>query len=230
MQLVAATCRVWAIRRALRADDVGRPGGPELRGGRRGADRNVSKKRNAIESSYRQACGADRESDGGIHRPVREEAVALWRLPAALPEGPRRDEEGARVAGSVHAGSAVGVALPSAASELSALWRPGGGLSVGRTLGASQHGIGPRGGQPGSGGELANHSTAVRPELEECGHDCEASGAIRAEASSAAAGPQDWNRRSEPAQRAGVFNGGLRSGAAGSAVGRGRPDGGSSEE
>src|ERR1039457_3418543 len=85
MQLVAATCRVWAIRRALRADDVGRPGGPELRGGRRGADRNVSKKRNAIESSYRQACGADRGSDGGIHRPVREEAVALWRLPAALP-------------------------------------------------------------------------------------------------------------------------------------------------
>src|SRR6516225_7635867 len=89
--------------------------------------------------------------------------------------------------------------LPAAPRELSALWCAGGRLSLGRALGASDHGAVQCRGRAGTRVELARHGARIRVELEKRGYDCEAGGAVRIEAPRPAAGARHRHRRGEPA-------------------------------
>jgi hypothetical protein len=128
------------------------------------------------------------------------------------------------MAGPGDADSCLETALPPAARGVSAMRGPGGGVPLGRTVGARDHGVVQRSGSVGTGVELARHGAPLRAELEERGHGGEARRRLRAAPPEASARPCNWNRRSEPTERPGVSHGGLRSGAAGSAMGRRRPD------
>src|ERR1039458_4958028 len=75
-------------------------------------------------------------------------------LPAALPGGAQR----AKVTGmarSVDAKTTVEAALPPPSSRMPKVRRAGGGLSLGRAVGASDHGSVECGGETGSGVALA---------------------------------------------------------------------------
>src|SRR5579872_3365819 len=128
------------------------------------------------------------------------------------------------MARSVDADASLETALPPAACGVSAVWGSGGGLPLGRAVGARDHGAFQRRGCDGEGIELAGHGAPLRAELEKRGHDCEASSGIRSAPSEAPASSRDWDRRSEPSKGPGVPHGGLRSGTAGSALGGRRPD------
>jgi len=75
-----------------------------------------------------------------------------------------------------------------------ALWRAGGGFSLGRAMGTSHQGAGQCRGRAGSGVELVGRGASVRAELEERSDDSEAGRAIWLEKPCAAAYTCDWNR------------------------------------
>src|SRR5712691_7681648 len=110
-----------------------------------------------------------------------------------MPGGPQR-AQGAGVARFVDAGAAVEAALPSAPRKVPALRGAGGGLSLGRALGASDDLAGECGGETGAGVELAGDGARVWAELEERGDHRQAGGAIRVEEPGAAGGACDWHR------------------------------------
>src|ERR1017187_209984 len=117
-------------------------------------------------------------------------------LPAALPGGAQR----AKVTGmarSVDAKTTVEAALPPPSSRMPKVRRAGGGLSLGRAVGASDHGSVECGGETGWGVEWAGARPPVRLELEERGEHCEAGGAVRVEKPCASAGACHWHRSEE---------------------------------
>src|ERR1051325_11238529 len=118
------------------------------------------------------------------------------------------------MAGSVDADAFLETALLPATSGVSAVRGSGGGLPLGRAVGARDYGACQRRGRVGERIELAGDGAPLRAELEECRHNCEASGGIRPTPLEPPASPCDWNRRSEPTQRPSVSHGGLRSGTA----------------
>ncbi len=129
----------------------------------------------------------------GVYRPAGKAALALRGLPTAMLGGSRCSET-ARVARSLDAEAALETALPSAPGGMSPFRSAGGRLSVGRAVGAGDHGSVQCRGRAGPGVELEGHGTRIRVELEERGHDCKAGRAVRTEASETAAGTCDWHR------------------------------------
>src|SRR6266446_9914008 len=109
-----------------------------------------------------------------------------------MPGGPQRAQR-AGVAGSVDAEAADEAALSPAPREVPALRGAGGGLSVGRALGASDDIAGECGSGAGAGVELAGDGAPVWAELEERGEYRQAGGAIRLEEPGAAGGACDWH-------------------------------------
>jgi len=95
------------------------------------------------------------------------------------------------MAGSFDAEVAVDTALPPAPGPMPTVWSAGGGLSLGRTVGARDDGAVECGSQAGAGVELAGYRAPVRAELEKRGDDREAGGAVRIEAPARAAGACD---------------------------------------
>src|SRR5437899_9471750 len=74
----------------------------------------------------------------------------------------------------------------------------GGGLSLGRALGASDDVAGECGSETGAGVELAGDGAPVWAELEERGDYRQAGGAIRLEEPGAAGGACDWLQSGSP--------------------------------
>src|SRR6266478_828078 len=109
-----------------------------------------------------------------------------------MPGGPQR-AQAAGVARSVDAGAAVEAALPSAPRPMPSLRGAGGGLSLGRALGASDDVAGECGGETGAGDELAGDGAPLWTELEGRGNHHQAGGAIRVEEPGAACGACDWH-------------------------------------
>src|SRR6266545_4280747 len=128
------------------------------------------------------------------------------------------------MARSVDADASFKTALPPATGRVSAVRGSGGGLPLGRAVGARDYGFVQRGGRAGTRVELAGHGPPLRAELEERGYDSETGSGLRPASPETPAGACDRNRRSEPPEGPGVSHGGLRSGTAGPAVGRRRPD------
>src|SRR5260370_42197547 len=110
-----------------------------------------------------------------------------------MPGGPQ-GAQGAGVARSVDAESAVEGALPPARRKVPSVRGAGGGLSLGRALGASDDVAGECGGETGAGDELAGDGAPLWAELEERGNHHQAGGAIRVEEPGAACGACDWHR------------------------------------
>src|ERR1035441_114921 len=110
-------------------------------------------------------------------------------LPAALPGGAQR----AKVTGmarSVDAKTTVEAALPPPSSRMPKVRRAGGGLSLGRAVGASDHGSVECGGETGSGVELAGDRPPVRLGLGERGGHCGGGGG--GEVGASARGSVEW--------------------------------------
>ena len=84
---------------------------------------------------------------------------------------------------------AVETAVPPAPSRLPQVWRAHRGLSLGRTVGKSDHRAFQCCGGAGARVELAGNGAPVRTGLEERGDDCETGCRLWAAPSSAAAGP-----------------------------------------
>src|SRR5260370_38505857 len=89
--------------------------------------------------------------------------------------------KGAGLARSIDAEVAVEAALPAPSSRMPPVRRTGRRLSLGGAVGAGHHGSVQCRGETGTGVELAGDGTAVRAELEECGHDCEPGVPVRVE-------------------------------------------------
>src|SRR5260370_11512885 len=139
-----------------------------------------------MEGSCRDEGGGDREVHGRPHRPSGEPASALWTLSAAMPEGAQHSE-GSSMARSIDAEAAAETALPPPASRMSPMRRASGGLSLGRAVGASDHGSVQCGSAARPRTELAGNGPPVRLELEERGDDCETGGAVWVETPHASA-------------------------------------------
>src|SRR5882724_6983953 len=110
-----------------------------------------------------------------------------------MPEG-AQCAQAAGVARPVDAEIAVEIALLPPSSRMPEVWSAGGGLSLGGPLGPGDHGAVQCGGETGARVELAGDGSAVRIELEERGHDCEADGEVRVAKPGAAARARDWDR------------------------------------
>src|SRR5580658_3331617 len=169
----------------------------------------IPQKTTGFEGAYRHEGGRDRgRVHGGAYRSSGKTAFALRGLPAAVPGGAQHTK-GARVARPLDAESGVEAAVPAAACEVSPLRRAGGGFSVGGALGADDQDAVERGGGAGAGLELAGHRSPVRSELEKRGDDREADRGVWIEASPAAAGACDRDRRGEPPERPSLSYGGI---------------------
>src|SRR5262249_28672830 len=108
-------------------------------------------------------------------------------------EGAQR-AQGAGMARSGDAEIAVETALPPPPRRMPQVRLAGGGLSLGRAVGARDYGAVECGGDTGSGGELARDGTPLRAELEERGDDCETGCRPWSAPSSAAARPYHRHR------------------------------------
>src|SRR5215471_16791045 len=192
------------------------------------ARRNVSAKTIGIDGPYRHEGRGDGEVPDRAHRQAGISAAALRGVPAAMPEGTQHAAD-ARVARSVDAEAAAETALPAATGKVPSLWRAGGGFSLGQAVGTGDYSPCQCRSGVGTGVELAGDGTAVRVGLEKRRQHRTPRGGLRIAASPAAAGAGDWNRRSESAEGTGVSDGGLRSGAAGVALGGRRSDRGGGE-
>src|ERR1017187_7956639 len=94
-----------------------------------------------------------------------------------MPQG-AQNAKATGVAGLFDAEVAAEAAVPAAASGVPPVWRASRGLSLGRAVGASDHGFiqWSRATRPRI--QLAGNGPPVRLELEECGNDREAGGAV----------------------------------------------------
>src|SRR5271169_2666337 len=108
-------------------------------------------------------------------------------LPATMPQG-AQCARAAGMARSVDAEIAIETALPAPSRRMSPVRFAGGGLSLGRTVGARDHGAVECGSETGSGTELAGNGAPVWVELEERGDHREAGGEVRPAPSKASAG------------------------------------------
>src|SRR5882757_5006262 len=77
------------------------------------------------------------------------------------------------MARSVGAEIAIEIALPAPSGGMPQVRLAGGGLSLGRAVGAGDYGAVECGRDIGSGDELAGNCAPLRAELEERGNDCE---------------------------------------------------------
>src|SRR5664279_499853 len=97
------------------------------------------------------------------------------------------------MAGSIDAEITDEAAVPPATSRMSPVRLAGGGLSLGRTVGARDHHAFQRGSETGSGFELAGNGPSVWIELEERSDHREAGGGVWLAPSSASAGACHWH-------------------------------------
>lgn len=134
------------------------------------APRNVYQKTVTFESPYGDEGGRALGWRAGAHRPAEAVIVVLWGVPAAMPERSRYARY-AGVARSISSEGELETELPPAPGGVSPMRRAGGGLSVGRALGAGDHGLVPRGRSTGAGTELAGHGPTIQIELEERGDE-----------------------------------------------------------
>ena len=109
------------------------------KGKNRGADRDIYQKTTAFKSPPSDESRKQRRKPDYFHRPNGEAVAALWSLPEAMLTR-SQCEEGAGMAGSVDEAESIDSALQSASGGVSAVWGAGGGLSLGRALGASYAG------------------------------------------------------------------------------------------
>src|SRR5664279_2793947 len=97
------------------------------------------------------------------------------------------------MARSVDAEIAVEATLQPPSGRMPPVRRAGGGLSLGGTVGASDHGAVGRGGESGGGHELAGNGPPVRLELAERGDAREAGCGVRVETPCASTGACHWH-------------------------------------